>query len=258
MSSNESKRATLAALVVLLLAGSTAVAQCTKDTDCKGDRVCVSGACVDATTELPPPPAPAVAPRPDSSPGSSPGLPADGGWAFPAAIIGFVSSGLVLTLALGSEATRQDQIPSLPLGILATVTAAAAGPVVFAGGASARSGDAPRGSIGLRITGWVTYGVALALAGALIFTGVLEITAPPGLITGVGLLGAGSLVCFSLDALFSRSRVERLVREMRREEQAAGASARATTTERSIRIAVAPSISRDGRVAPVVALAASF
>jgi hypothetical protein len=52
------RRSTLAAAMVcsLLAFASSARAECTKDTDCKGDRVCNAGACTDPrpTTALPP------------------------------------------------------------------------------------------------------------------------------------------------------------------------------------------------------------
>lgn len=35
-------------VVVVFVASSASIAQCTKDTDCKGDRVCSVGACVDS------------------------------------------------------------------------------------------------------------------------------------------------------------------------------------------------------------------
>ena len=51
--------------VGVLLVASEAHAQCTKDTDCKGDRVCEGGACVAAPAAPQPAPAPgAVVPAP--------------------------------------------------------------------------------------------------------------------------------------------------------------------------------------------------
>lgn len=45
----------------VLLTGALAQAQCTKDTDCKGDRVCTAGACLVPTPEAAPPPNAAAA-----------------------------------------------------------------------------------------------------------------------------------------------------------------------------------------------------
>ena len=44
----------------------------------------------------------------------------DGGWALGAGIYGLCETPLVLALAAGSEATRKELVPSLPLGIVAT------------------------------------------------------------------------------------------------------------------------------------------
>lgn len=60
--------------VSLLLAASVSRAQCTKDTDCKGDRVCDAGNCVTPPQTLPPPPA-----APSGADASGAGTPASGG-----------------------------------------------------------------------------------------------------------------------------------------------------------------------------------
>jgi hypothetical protein len=44
---------------LLLCAAPSVFAQCSKDTDCKGDRICVKGACVEPTPTAPTPPDPA-------------------------------------------------------------------------------------------------------------------------------------------------------------------------------------------------------
>ncbi len=48
----------LAGLVVLALASGNAAAQCTKDTDCKGDRICSGGECVESAAPAASPPRP--------------------------------------------------------------------------------------------------------------------------------------------------------------------------------------------------------
>jgi hypothetical protein len=62
--------------VSLLSVSSLSHAQCTKDTDCKGDRVCEAGSCVAPAAPLPvaPPPPQATAPLPESEPASRPDL----------------------------------------------------------------------------------------------------------------------------------------------------------------------------------------
>jgi hypothetical protein len=81
--------------------------------------------------------------------------------------------------------------------LLPLAVTAAGGPVVFVGGRSARWTKSITGSTALRITGWISYGVALAAQLTAMFL--------PGLPIIAGLIGAGSLTCFSIDALMSAS-----------------------------------------------------
>ncbi len=55
-------------VVGLLMLAPAAWAQCTKDTDCKGDRICVNGMCADANTAAPAPLAPAPQPIAEPAP----------------------------------------------------------------------------------------------------------------------------------------------------------------------------------------------
>jgi hypothetical protein len=64
-------------VAALLLVQSAAHAQCTKDTDCKGDRVCEAGKCTAPAPAAPAPAAPSdVAPSADAT--ASPAPPAEG------------------------------------------------------------------------------------------------------------------------------------------------------------------------------------
>jgi hypothetical protein len=168
---------------------------CSKDTDCKGDRVCVAGACT----------------TPQRTDGLQTGQPVPepakpNGWASGAAGVGIASAVTVLGLALGAEGTKaQGQVPSIPLGATATVILAAMVPVVAAGGLSARRSTGKEGIPGLRVAGWIAYGLALGNAVVLIAEGLGNTQPPPGQITGTGVLGAFSLVAFSADALASRN-----------------------------------------------------
>jgi len=68
------KRLALALIIIATVAlqGAAASAQCTKDTDCKGNRICQNGECVAPAPAPPPPsgynPAPAPAPAPAPPP----------------------------------------------------------------------------------------------------------------------------------------------------------------------------------------------
>jgi len=247
---------------------ATVRAQCAKDTDCKGDRVCRMGACEDPTPVQPVPPVaapgyapagPTAAPGPAGYPpptGSAPqpaptnaapppgyypppapppgyyppagpayGAPptgytapaggpptsvqADPGWAAGAATYGIISGVAVLALAIGAEATKADEIPATPMGGVATALFAASVPIVAIGGSSARTHPAVTGSLGLRIAGWISYGVALADAAYLLSqSGKSE--PDDGLILSVGLLGAASMACFVVDARISAAQATSL------------------------------------------------
>ena len=58
-------------LTPIVQAGAGAGPGCSKDTDCKGDRVCVQGQCADPPSKIAPPPAPKTSPGPST--------PSDGG-----------------------------------------------------------------------------------------------------------------------------------------------------------------------------------
>jgi len=86
------ERAVLRALLLCggLLFSAAAQAECTKDTDCKGDRVCDAGKCTYPATALPPaPPPPPVSPEGASPPAApAPGAvqPAPGAAPAPGAV----------------------------------------------------------------------------------------------------------------------------------------------------------------------------
>ncbi len=89
------------------------------------------------------------------------------------------------------------------MGVTATLLGAAMGPIVGVGGASARRGTGKEGLLGLRIAGWIGYGLFLTNAAVLIGEGVANIKPFDGAITATGLLGSFSLVALSADALAS-------------------------------------------------------
>jgi hypothetical protein len=125
------------------------------------------------------------------------------GWSMGGAIVGFAAAAGAFGLSLASELTKEDQIPAIPLGVAATVLTASLAPVAFAGGSSARRGDA-RGVLALRIVGWIAYGLSMVNAVALIGLGAAEIEPPDGSIVSAGGLAAVSLLSFATDALVSR------------------------------------------------------
>ena len=124
-------------------------------------------------------------------------------WARAGTIVGLSLTATSFGLAIGSEVTRDEQIPSLPLGASATVLFAAAVPVIMAGGRSARRHGGVRGNFGLRVGGWVVYSLALVDAAILVALGANEIEPPAGVITSVGILAVVSASLAAADALIA-------------------------------------------------------
>lgn len=155
------------ACTVVLFGVRTAVG-CTKDTDCKGDRICIDGACVDPGTY----PSENMDDPDDNRDDSVPeaALPPDQqklermapgrtGWTLPAGILGLSSAAATLGLGLASLATLDNLTDTDSiLGGSAILVLMAMAPVTAVG---AHSGEA-RGSTGLEIAGWVTYGLGIS------------------------------------------------------------------------------------------------
>ena len=131
-------------------------------------------------------------------------------WAKGAAISGFVMSGLALTLgtAAGVVSDGGDRFGAIGLGGAATVILAVGGPVVNAGSGSARDLGA-RGVKGLRIAGWIGYGVTMGLAVVQLGMGVANVNVPSGFIYGTTGLGTVSLVAFSIDSIVASGQANR-------------------------------------------------
>jgi hypothetical protein len=123
-------------------------------------------------------------------------------------VYGIVAAVGTIALTAASEATKEDQIPALPLGAGATALIAVSGPITAVGAASARQDGNVKGAQATRIVGWVGYGLSLLDASILIGMGVNEVEPADGLILSVGLLGAASLACFATDAFVSASQAE--------------------------------------------------
>ncbi len=163
---------------------------CVRDTDCAGHWVCRQGVCQDPVM---------MSEGSATSPGSG-----SAGWALGGAIAGFVSVAPIVGLGAASAATSDEQLPALPLGGVTTLFIAVMAPVTFGAGKSARRAGFVRGSVGLRVGGWISYGLSLVNAFALIGLGAAELEVMPwqiGLTTGIGAL---SVIFFATDALISR------------------------------------------------------
>jgi len=199
---------------------------CSNHGDCivKGDEpvcACHEGYIPDATTGLSCQPSPqsdaqdtnetataaTVAPTaPDTSPT------AGDGWALGAAISGFASASVLLGLGVGAVATTQegyDNVVPIGIGAAALLVMTVLGPVVHAGGKSARRAAGVNGVLGARITAWVLYGLTLANGLAEIGLAAADISIEKwqvSILVGTGTL---SLILFSIDALIASKQARR-------------------------------------------------
>lgn len=227
---------------------------CGPEERCTGAGVCAPASVSNVQSmPVPPPPPPSsdrYAPVEEERPALEPSgvsavreLP---GWALGGAILGFVAAPLILGLSIGSAATTGELVPSLPLGALATVVFGITVPLIAGAGGSARNGTGVNGAVGLRVVGWILYGITLGLAVVAVVLGVTtEIPAP--IILGLG--GAAFLSCvfMSIDALVSRSQAKDAVERNR---------ARADSVRVAPFVTIAPQ--PRGPVAPMIGLAGVF
>ncbi|MCK5689329.1 hypothetical protein KAI87_08665 [Myxococcota bacterium] len=197
-------------LSLSLLLSASANAQCTKDIECKGDRICVEGKCS----------APAY-----SSPGQSqffnPNQKIDAGWAQQGGYVGLVLAAIAIPLGLMSWDTNGDTLVSGGFGMGATLIAAIGGPLVFGAAKSARKNLAVTGIVGLRTGAWITYGVTLLAAGNLLVSGViLDQRVDSGWILLTTAMGATSLVMFSAESFTCASQARKLATQQEQARQA--------------------------------------
>ena len=250
------------AVVLLSIVGvsSRAAAQCTKDVDCRINRVCVNGACVESGQPAPQSPivSPTVQPGyPTPQPGypqsgyaqpgypqpgyaqpgypqsgyaqpgypqpgyAQPGYPQpgyaqpgysphEGGWGRGGAIVGFVGAAMAIGFAAGAESTigKHELGTTIALGSVALASLLVMAPISAAGGSSERSGTGATGLLGLRITGWILYGLTAADGAGLIAMGAAGVSIPHGPSIAAGVLGMASLIMFAADDLVSRSEAQ--------------------------------------------------
>jgi hypothetical protein len=135
--------------------------------------------------------------------------PADTGWANGAGVYGLVASGVVAVLAIGAIAADDNDV-SIPLGGVATAIAAISAPIVAVGAGSARGHPAVTGSPGLRVAGWVAYGLGIIDAIVILALAADDVDIPPAASSSVAALVVMSLLFHSLDALNSASEAEGL------------------------------------------------
>jgi hypothetical protein len=207
---------------VIFIAVGQLAAQCVKDIDCKGDRICVEGKCQEPQKQNPPckkdidcngdsvcDKGRCVADNDKSQKSNTFTLTesnehhTSGGFATGSAITGFVISPIILGLTIGSAATSGNGPGALTLGESALGLAVVSVPIIAVGGASARSSDEVNGLLGLRIAGWCGYGFSIATGAVMVGMALDGNTVPSGSILACGILATFSCLSLSIDNLVS-------------------------------------------------------
>ena len=203
-------RARVSALVIAVVASVSASvsaqsAQCTPT--CRTGYTCADGECVElcnppcgagtacnANAECRP-----IQPTSDSGRGSS------AGWARPAGSFGIVAAtASALALVAGLAVDDKDLQIGLGLGVWGLLTLSV--PIIASGGRSARRGTA-RGRVGLRVLGWISYVVSVALGGIALGLASSGEDIPASVAVPLVLLGITTELAFAVDAYASASQV---------------------------------------------------
>jgi hypothetical protein len=202
----------LVARVAALLAAATlplaAAAQCKSDVDCKGNRICVRGECVDAApAPVPPTAAPTAIPvyrlaQPMDAP--------DAGWGRTGGYVGLLGGAATLGLALVAEGMNGDGKDATALGGLAIALGSFSAAMAGLGSSSVRGVEH---STALRVVGWVAFG--LALGDAVVLVATPDVKKPSGLITSVGVLALVGVTSLSIEAIMSSGEAETAARSRR-------------------------------------------
>jgi hypothetical protein len=241
----------LAAALLVALVPLDAVAQCTRDTDCKGDRVCVKGECV----------APSAVNGALPSPSREvPGNP-DPGWARAAGgiAVGAQVAAVALTVIGAMMIVPDDAAHTqtylnkdgLPLVIAAGALGAIAAPVAFVGGRSAReSSPSVRGVPALRVLGWVFYGLYLVAYGLDSIAVGADLYKQAGWGIALHAITSLDLTFFAIDGFVAASQADRLAERKRAKPTSSG----------GLQLSPAFSLARNsaGGLSPTLGLAASF
>jgi hypothetical protein len=144
-----------------------------------------------------------VAPPPNLQPSLVPtDRPPTENWAPLAGKLGIATAVVVGALVTAIVIVDETDF-GVPAGSVAILATGVMVPVVAAGGTSARKSPGVIGSPGLRLTGWIFYGLAIADGLALLGLAISDADIPPAVTASVGLLGTTSAVFMSLDAFES-------------------------------------------------------
>lgn len=205
-------------MFIILLAAKIAYAGCTKDTDCKGDRVCEAGTCVGESGSGPARKAPRAARYDAETIREATRLRAA---ATRGQIFGYSFGGGGAAMAIGGSALGLADAGvevSTITGGIGLVGLAAGGPLAASGGSAGRRGllllDAPAPGRGLPIAGWSCYGTGMLLGVVAVGVGISGDSAGGA----IGLLATTSATAgvfmLAADAGATRARLDRRLQEV--------------------------------------------
>ncbi len=200
------------AMSSLMLLSAPAFAQCTKDTDCKGDRICVEGTCTAPSTTASPATAP-TAPAPRATTQIPTGVDRlELQQARSKAKTSLIMAGGTLLTGLGTAATNGAGDAPKVLGGITLGLAGAATPVAAGGSSQARRLALSRGVTlkpsTARATAWTGYGLTMGLGTVVFAAGLSEAIISNELILSLTALGALSSATMALDTLATVSAIE--------------------------------------------------
>lgn len=147
---------------------------------------------------------------PAYTPATPPQRPPSAGWSLAGAILGYSFAGITIALGAGAEATKQEDIPAIPLGVSSLILTCVFTPLVHGSARSAIRSAGVRGCPGCMIAGWVTF--ALSMSGyisMITYNAVADVTPAHGILASSALFGAISTILMATHALAARNQVRR-------------------------------------------------
>lgn len=124
-----------------------------------------------------------------------------------AATFGYIAIAPVLGAAVGAAAADDGTA----IGAVATVFFGVTLPIVASSGSKLRDKSGVMGSPGLRLAGWIGYGLTMADAIIAVGIGASDLEVPDGTVIAIGVLGSASLAMIASDVMATANQSEALL-----------------------------------------------